>query len=159
MEKLTMKIFLLSLITLFSVLLISGPALGGFLLGWLHWRSIFYVRIPLGFIVLVLGIIFLKPDKRRAGKIHFDLLGTLFISLGLACLIIGVNQLNRFGQINLKRIVNSHTEAKRVGPEMPVGHRLPDLAASLIGRRVEHTQSHDHGQPRARLADALHDRA
>lgn len=77
--------------------LISGPALGGFLLGWLHWRSIFYVRIPLGLIVLVMGIIFLKPDKRRAGKVRFDLLGTLFISLGLACLIIGVNQLNRFG--------------------------------------------------------------
>jgi len=77
--------------------LISGPALGGFLLAWLRWRSIFYVRIPLGLIVLVLGFIFLKTDRRRVEKIRFDLWGTLFISLGLACLIIGINQLNRFG--------------------------------------------------------------
>jgi EmrB/QacA subfamily drug resistance transporter len=77
--------------------LISGPVLGGFLLGWLHWRSIFYVRIPLGFIALMMAILFLKRDKRGVEKIKFDLWGTVFSSGGLACLMIGVNQLSRFG--------------------------------------------------------------
>ncbi|MCP4752564.1 MAG: MFS transporter [Proteobacteria bacterium] len=77
--------------------LISGPVLGGFLLGWLPWRSIFYVRIPFGLIVLVMALLFLKKDDKREGKIRFDLWGTLFSSAGLACLMVGVNQLNRFG--------------------------------------------------------------
>ena len=77
--------------------LISGPVLGGFLLGWFHWRSIFYVRIPLGLFVLMMAILFLIKDQRRVEKIKFDLWGTLFSSTGLTCLMFGVNQLNRFG--------------------------------------------------------------
>ena len=77
--------------------LISGPVLGGFLLGWFHWRSIFYVRIPIGVFVLLMAIFFLKKDPRRTGKIKFDLWGTLFSSTGLACFMFGINQLNRFG--------------------------------------------------------------
>ncbi|MCJ7833460.1 MAG: DHA2 family efflux MFS transporter permease subunit, partial [Deltaproteobacteria bacterium] len=77
--------------------LISGPVLGGFLLGWFHWRSIFYVRIPLGLFVLMMALLFLKKDQRRVEKIKFDLWGTLFSSTGLTCLMFGVNQLNRFG--------------------------------------------------------------
>jgi EmrB/QacA subfamily drug resistance transporter len=80
-----------------SVGLISGPVLGGFLLEWLDWRSLFYMRIPIGLIVLLMSQFFLKKDHRRIEKIRFDLLGTLFSSGGLACLMIGVNQLNRFG--------------------------------------------------------------
>jgi EmrB/QacA subfamily drug resistance transporter len=77
--------------------LISGPVLGGLLLGWLHWRSIFYLRIPFGFIALMMAIVFLKKDKRGVEKINFDLWGTIFSSGGLACLMVGVNQLSRFG--------------------------------------------------------------
>ncbi len=77
--------------------LISGPVLGGFLLGWLHWRSIFYVRIPFGLIVLIMALAFLKKDESSKEKIRFDLLGMLTSSAGLACLMVGVNQLNRFG--------------------------------------------------------------
>jgi len=77
--------------------LISGPMLGGFLLGWLEWRSIFYMRIPIGFVVLLMAVIFLKRDKKSITKPKFDLWGTLFSATGLACLMVGVNQLNRFG--------------------------------------------------------------
>ena len=80
-----------------SVGLISGPVLGGFLLEWLDWRSLFYMRIPVGLIVLLMAQVFLKKDHRRIEKIRFDLLGTFFSSGGLACFMIGVNQLNRFG--------------------------------------------------------------
>ncbi len=76
--------------------LISGPVLGGLLLGWLDWRSIFYVRIPMGLIVLVMAVLFLKKDRRKAEKIKFDLWGTFFSSAGLACLMLGINQINHF---------------------------------------------------------------
>ena len=77
--------------------LISGPVLGGLLLGWFHWRSIFYVRIPIGLIVLLMAILFLKVDQKREEKVSFDLLGMLFSSVGLAALMVGVNQLSRSG--------------------------------------------------------------
>jgi EmrB/QacA subfamily drug resistance transporter len=80
-----------------SVGLISGPVLGGFLLEWLDWRSLFYMRIPVGLIVLLMAQVYLKKDHRRIEKIKFDLWGTFFSSGGLACFMIGVNQLNRFG--------------------------------------------------------------
>lgn len=80
-----------------SVGLISGPVLGGFLLEWLDWRSLFYMRIPIGLIVLLMAQVFLKKDHRRIEKIRFDWLGTIFSSGGLACLMIGVNQLHRLG--------------------------------------------------------------
>jgi len=77
--------------------LITGPVLGGFLLGWLDWRSIYYVRIPFGLMVLVMALLFLNKDKVQQRKIRFDLLGMLTSSAGLACLMVGINQLNRFG--------------------------------------------------------------
>lgn len=80
-----------------SIGLISGPVLGGFLLEWLDWRSLFYMRIPIGILVLLMSQIFLKKDHRLAEKIRFDLWGTLFSAGGLACLMIGLNQLHRFG--------------------------------------------------------------
>jgi EmrB/QacA subfamily drug resistance transporter len=76
---------------------ISGPILGGFLLEWLDWRSVFYVRIPLGLILLVMTLLFLKKDIRKVEKVNFDFWGMIFSSGGLACLMIGVNQLNRYG--------------------------------------------------------------
>jgi len=81
--------------------LITGPVLGGFLLGWLHWRSIFWVRIPMGLLVLILALVYLKKDEPRTKTIHFDWWGTLLSSLGLASLMVGVNQLHRFGPNSL----------------------------------------------------------
>lgn len=77
--------------------LIIGPVLGGFLLGWLDWRSIFYVRIPFALLVWVMALVCLKPDGPRKGRVRFDFRGTFFSSVGLASLMIGVNQLHRFG--------------------------------------------------------------
>jgi len=34
---------------------ITGPILGGILLDWLNWRSIFYVRVPIALLVFVMS--------------------------------------------------------------------------------------------------------
>lgn len=76
---------------------IIGPILGGFLLSWLDWRSIFYVRVPVGLIALFMALFLLKKDRIRTQKIELDLIGTLTSSVGLACIIFGVSQIDRFG--------------------------------------------------------------
>jgi EmrB/QacA subfamily drug resistance transporter len=76
---------------------IIGPVVGGFLLHWLDWRSIFYVRAPLSFMVLVLALILLRKDEKPADTVKLDLLGTLTSSLGIFSLVFGMSQIRKLG--------------------------------------------------------------
>ncbi|MBW1804204.1 MAG: MFS transporter, partial [Deltaproteobacteria bacterium] len=80
-----------------SIGFIIGPILGGFLLSWMDWRSIFYCRAPVGFIAFIIAIYFLKKDHTTAEKIKIDLKGTILSSVGMALLILGLSQINKFG--------------------------------------------------------------
>lgn len=80
-----------------SVGFIIGPVLGGFLLNWFDWRSIFYIRVPLGLIALLMALLLLKEKRPAGGAIKLDLLGTLTSSVGLFCFVFGVSQIRRLG--------------------------------------------------------------
>jgi len=71
---------------------IIGPVLGGFLLDWLDWRAIFYVRTPVALFTFVLGLILLKKDRIADHGLRLDLLGALTSSLGIFCLVYGVSR-------------------------------------------------------------------
>ncbi|MFC1898714.1 MFS transporter [Chloroflexota bacterium] len=77
--------------------LLSGPALGGFFLDLLGWRSIFYLRIPFGIVSFVMAWVLLKEQTplRRAEK--FDLPGAIIFSSALTCLILAMNRSQSFG--------------------------------------------------------------
>jgi EmrB/QacA subfamily drug resistance transporter len=72
--------------------LLSGPALGGFFLDLLGWRSIFYLRLPFGIISLAMAQVLLKEQfsPKREGK--FDLLGAATLFFALTCLLLAVNR-------------------------------------------------------------------
>ena len=76
---------------------VIGPVVGGFLLHWLDWRSIFYVRTPLSFMVFVLALILLRKDEKKAEMVSLDLLGTLTSSLGIFSLVFGMSQIRNSG--------------------------------------------------------------
>jgi len=76
---------------------IAGPILGGLLLDWLDWRSIFYIRIPLGLVALLMAILFLKKDEPQQGEIRLDLLGTLTSSAGIFLFVFGFSQMKTYG--------------------------------------------------------------
>lgn len=80
-----------------SIGFILGPILGGFLLNWLDWRSLFYVRIPAGIAVVIMAAMLLKKDSIRFGKVKLDLAGTICSSVGLFCLIFGISQVKEYG--------------------------------------------------------------
>jgi EmrB/QacA subfamily drug resistance transporter len=79
---------------------IIGPVLGGFLLDWLDWRAIFYVRAPVSFLALILGLILLKKDRTAARSLKLDLLGALTSSLGIFCLVYGISQVRTSGLLS-----------------------------------------------------------
>ncbi|MFH1490535.1 MAG: MFS transporter, partial [Pseudomonadota bacterium] len=84
-----------------SIGFIIGPVLGGFLLDLLSWRSIFYVRAPIGLITLILSWTLLKKDRITKGPMRLDILGTCLSSIGLFSMIFGVSQMKRFGPSSL----------------------------------------------------------
>jgi EmrB/QacA subfamily drug resistance transporter len=76
---------------------IAGPIVGGPLLDFLDWRSIFYVRIPLGLAALLMAIVFLDKDQPKPGKLSLDLMGTLTSSAGIFLFVFGVSQVRAYG--------------------------------------------------------------
>jgi EmrB/QacA subfamily drug resistance transporter len=72
-----------------SVGLVTGPSLGGFLLTYLGWRSIFWVNIPIGFLGIALAHRYVKKDG-HSGKVSlpFDWAGALIQSILLILFII-----------------------------------------------------------------------
>lgn len=63
-----------------------GPSLGGVLIEWLGWRSIFLINVPLSLAAIVLAQRFLPADRPtpKATRAGFDTLGTLLLALTLA---------------------------------------------------------------------------
>jgi EmrB/QacA subfamily drug resistance transporter len=76
---------------------ILGPLVGGALLSWLDWRSIYYVRVPAGIIMFFMALAILKGDSSTATKARFDIAGTMTSASGLLSLILGVSFITQHG--------------------------------------------------------------
>ncbi len=77
--------------TVVSVGLASGPPIGGLLIGWLGWRSIFYVNIPIG-VAAILYCLRVFSDRVESTKsVRFDWTGALLLVAGLTSLFIGLD--------------------------------------------------------------------
>jgi MFS family permease len=83
-----------------------GPALGGLLVGWLGWRTAFWINIPAGAVALVLALIGIAPEERaatpaprnrslRALASRIDLTGMIGFGGSLTALVVFLNTLPR----------------------------------------------------------------
>lgn len=71
----------------------AGPFLGGILTKTLGWRSVFFVNIPIGILILVLMFLFLKGEWADAAGELFDKKGSLLYGCSLAAIMIGFSEL------------------------------------------------------------------
>src|SRR5271155_5945732 len=83
--------------TIFTLGVISGPAigpaLGGYLTDNFGWRWIFFVNIPLGIMAVFMASTFLMPDDphaRKVGKVDWQ--GILYLALGLGAFQVVLEQ-------------------------------------------------------------------
>lgn len=70
-----------------------GPFLGGLLTQYAGWRSIFWLNLPLGLIIITYLFWKLKGERVEAKGEKFDLSGSLIYGLGIIALIYGLSLL------------------------------------------------------------------
>ncbi|ADN35831.1 major facilitator superfamily MFS_1 [Methanolacinia petrolearia DSM 11571] len=73
--------------------LAAGPFLGGLLTGYLGWRSIFLINVPLGLLTLAMIHLMMKEEWADARGEHFDLAGSLLYGFSLVGVMYGLSLL------------------------------------------------------------------
>ncbi len=69
----------------------TGPALGGLLIGLAGWRSIFYINLPIGIFAYLVARSILPSDRLEGEKESFDFSGAVFFALGMVSLILAIS--------------------------------------------------------------------
>jgi EmrB/QacA subfamily drug resistance transporter len=85
----------------FSSGLLVGPLVGGFLLDAFGWQSIFYSRVPVGMVGLVMAWLIIKEQKISTSHVKFDICGAATLFGGLASLLLMVNLGGKEGFLSL----------------------------------------------------------
>jgi EmrB/QacA subfamily drug resistance transporter len=62
-----------------------GPIAGGLIVGYFHWRVIFFVNVPIGLLGLIMVYLHL-PDYREENNHPLDLIGLILFGSGIALL-------------------------------------------------------------------------
>ena len=84
-----------------SVGFVSGQVLGGVLIEWTSWRSVFLVNVPVGLATALLAPrIVGKSAPERAGR-HLDVRGAVLITGAVALAVFGVSQGDVLGWTSL----------------------------------------------------------
>ncbi|MGB9730429.1 MULTISPECIES: DHA2 family efflux MFS transporter permease subunit [Calditerrivibrio] len=65
-----------------------GPTLGGWLTEHLSWRAIFYVNLPVGMMVIVLGLLLLPKFKQEKVKFSFNFISYTLLAIFTISLLI-----------------------------------------------------------------------
>ena len=67
-----------------------GPSLGGFLVEHFGWRSVFYVNVPIGAVVVFLALFKLQREKVDAKAERMDPIGIVTYGLALFMILLGL---------------------------------------------------------------------
>jgi DHA2 family multidrug resistance protein len=70
-----------------------GPSVGGYIVTFVDWRVLFYINVPIGIAGCIMAFLFLRdirPERNRS--LSFDIPGFLCSSIGLGCLLYGLDK-------------------------------------------------------------------
>ncbi len=67
-----------------------GGLLGGVLTGWVSWRWVFFINVPLGVVAMVLALRYLRELRNRDAAVKLDVTGAVLVTGSLAAAIYGV---------------------------------------------------------------------
>ncbi|MBI2126231.1 MAG: MFS transporter [Thaumarchaeota archaeon] len=76
-------------VTTIYVALSLGPALGGVITDLVGWRTVFFVNVPIGIIMLILTQLKVR-ERGEPAKVKMDWLGSMLLGFGLALTLLGL---------------------------------------------------------------------
>ncbi len=79
--------------------LASGPLIGGALVNAWNWNAVFWVNLPVGIVVFVLG--WLQLQESHSQPHSLDLLGSVFLGGGLLGIVFALIRGSSFGWVSL----------------------------------------------------------
>jgi len=68
-----------------SVGISLGPAIGGLIIGFVGWRWIFLINVPIGIVAFLAAVRFLRTMPSRHANQSFDGIGALMLLISLSC--------------------------------------------------------------------------
>jgi EmrB/QacA subfamily drug resistance transporter len=85
--------------TIFSAGSMIGPIFGGLFVAYWSWRGIFFVNVPIGVLLILLGLRYVPRDRKRpAGERRpMDLAGMGLLGVGTLALMLGISYLGEAG--------------------------------------------------------------
>ena len=73
-----------------------GPLIGGLLIDFIDWKAVFYTRVPISIICLLLSVKIIDQNITKK-DIKLDLLGSLYLFILLGSLLFVISQINILG--------------------------------------------------------------
>lgn len=75
----------------------AGPFIGGMITEYLGWRALFWMNLPIGLLLLVVGVVMLKGEWIEDKGARYDLSGALILSVSLFFTLYAFSQLPSIG--------------------------------------------------------------
>ena len=85
--------------SIFSMGAMIGPIFGGLFVSYWSWRGIFFVNVPIGALLILLGLRYVPPDRKRpdGARQPLDVAGMSLLGAGTLALMLGVSYLGEAG--------------------------------------------------------------
>lgn len=76
-----------------------GPSIGGIILSYFSWNLLFFIKIPICILILIMQFCFLQ-DRDDGTAENVDWIGSLYFFITVACFFISLQQLQKLGISN-----------------------------------------------------------
>ncbi|AET69976.1 drug resistance transporter, EmrB/QacA subfamily [Desulfosporosinus orientis DSM 765] len=80
---------------------LTGPALGGLLIGFTSWRAIFFINLPIGIIGYFAACFILPKDLPSKDNESFDFTGAFAFTFGMIFLLLGITNGESWGWLSV----------------------------------------------------------
>lgn len=78
-----------------------GPSAGGFLIQYLGWRSIFFVNVPVGIVVLLIALFMISGELPKGKLETFDVRGSVIYAVAISMSLLGIGYLSNSLEVGL----------------------------------------------------------